>query len=158
MKYLRKFNEELQHSTYSSAADKLKSHGQRDRADKMISHSIGNQTQQIKKMSFDILVGPKEFKNAKFEKAQTLRESGSKGVTLIFSSGENNTHRILASVKENGDVVWRDGNKFSNRKSVNDFQKALRSLASFQSDIKKMIEEIGLTPDSLNVVTRTFYD
>ncbi len=156
MKHLIKF-EELDYSTYASAANKIKQHGQSDRATKISSHSIEMESKKIKDMSFDILVGPKEFPGAKFHSIQVLRESSSKGILMIFESGNTNTHKILATVKDDGSVVWRDYNKFANRRSVNEYQKALKLLANFQQDFKKMIDEMGLSPESLTIVPRTFY-
>jgi hypothetical protein len=152
-----KFFEEFNHHTYMSAADKLKKHGQKDRANKIISHSVEMESKKISTMSFDILVGPREFPGAKYEKTMVMRESGSKGITFIFTSG-NNTHRILTTVSENGGISWRDGNKFANRKSVNDFQKLVSTLSTFDKEIIKLMDEMNLTSDILKVISRTFYN
>lgn len=157
MKHLRKF-EELDYSTYKSAADKLSHHGQKSRAEKLRSHAEEMEMNKINELSFDILVGEtRAFNNAKFFKATVSRESNSNGILCIFTSEPNNTHRVFATLNEDGSVVWREYNKFVNRKSVNDYQRLLRMLANFNVEIKKLLTEMNLTPDSLKVVSRTFY-
>ena len=156
MKHLRKF-EELDYSTYSSAAAKLKQHGQKARAAKLSSHAEEMEMKRINQMSSDILVGEtRPFNDAKYKSVNVLRESGAKGIVCIFESG-NNTHRVLSTINADGSVIWRDYNKFANRKSVNEYQKLLRMLGEFQPEVKKLLEEMNLTPDSLKVVPRTFY-
>lgn len=156
MKHLRKF-EELDYSTYTNAASRLKQHGQRAKALKLSSHADDMEMKKINQMSFDVLVGEtRPFNDAKFKSVGVLRESGAKGVVCIFESG-NNTHRVLSTINNDGSVVWRDYNKFANRKSVNEYQKLLRMLGEFQPEVKKLLEEMSLTPESLTVVSRTFY-
>lgn len=48
MKYLKKFNEELKHSTYQSAATKLKKIGHVKRADAIKKHSINSNWKKLK--------------------------------------------------------------------------------------------------------------
>lgn len=157
MKHLRKF-EELDYSTYISAADKLSSHGQKTKADRLRSHADEMEMKKINEMSFDVLVGEtRVFNNAKFLKASTLRESNANGILCIFTSEPNNIHRIFATLNDDGTVVWRDYNKFANRKSVNDYQRLLRMVAKFNNEVKKLLSEMNLTPDDIKVVQRTFY-
>lgn len=156
MKHLRKF-EELNYSTYTNAAVRLSQHGQRAKALKLSSHAQEMEMKKINQMSFDILVGEtRPFNDAKYKSVNVLRESGAKGIVCIFESG-NNTHRVLSTINNDGTVVWRDYNKFANRKSVNEYQKLLRMLGEFQPEVKKLLEEMNLEPSSLTVVSRTFY-
>lgn len=156
MKHLRKF-EELNYSTYTNTAGKFKQHGQSSRSQRLITHAYEMEARKINQMSFDILVGEtRTFDDAKFKSASVIRESGAKGILCIFESG-NNTHRVLSTINPNGDIVWRDYNKFVNRKSVNEYQKLLKTLSTFHPDIKKLLEEMKLTSDSIRVVSRTFY-
>ncbi len=156
MKHLRKF-EELNYSTYTSAVDKLGQYGQRGRADRIKAHAEEMELLHINDMKFDILVGEsRTFPGAKYSSVQVMRETSSKAILMIFKSGDN-THRVLANISPDGTIVWRDFNKFANRRSVNEYQKAIRLLASFNPAVKKLIEEMSLTPESLNVVSRTFY-
>lgn len=156
MKYLRKF-EELKYSTYSSAVDKLSQYGQKSRAERIKSHAEEMELLHINDMKFDILVGEsRTFPGAKYQSVQVMRETASKAILMVFSSGDN-THRVLANINADGTIVWRDFNKFANRRSVNEYQRAIRLLASFNPAVKKLVDEMGLSPESLNVVSRTFY-
>lgn len=156
MRHLKKF-EELDYSTYTKAADKLAQHGQKARAEKIRAHASERELESVKRMTFDILVGEtRSFNDAKFKSASTIRESGSKGILCIFESGTN-THRVFSTINPDGSVVWRDYNKFANRKSVNEYQKLIRLLSTFQPEIKKLLEEMNLTPEKLIVVSRSFY-
>jgi hypothetical protein len=157
MKHLRKF-EELDYSTYKSAADKLSQYGQKSRAEKIRLHAEEMEMNKINELSFDILVGETRiFNNAKFFKATVSRESNANGILCIFTSEPNNTHRVLATLNKDGSVAWREYNKFANRKSVNDYQKLLKMLANFNEEIKKLLIEMNLTPDDIKVISRTFY-
>ena len=157
MKHIRKF-EELNYETYISASDKLSQHGQKQRGEKVKSHAIESETKKIKDISFDILVGDTRiFNDAKFHSVRVMREKNANAVMVVFESLPNNTHRVLATINPDGTVTWRDFNKFASRKSVNDYQSALRKLAGFEPDLKKMVEEMGLKPSELRVVPRTFY-
>ena len=157
MKHLRKF-EELDYSTYLSAADKLASHGQKNKADRLRGHADEMEMKKINQMSFDILVGEtRSFPDAKFSKATISREKNAYGVMCIFTSEPNHTHRVYATINSDGSVDWREYNKFANRKSVNEYQKLLKLLATFQPDLKKLLDEMGLEPSQLKVTSRTFY-
>jgi YD repeat-containing protein len=157
MKHLRKF-EELDYSTYISAADKLSQYGQKTKADRLKSHADQMEMNRINEISFDILVGEtRVFNNAKFIKANVSRESNANGILCVFNSEPNNTHRIFATINKDGTVVWRDYNKFANRKSVNDYQRLLKMIANFNVEIKKLLSEMNLTPADIKVESRTFY-
>lgn len=163
MNYIKKF-EELDYSTYISAADRLSQHGQKSRAEKIKSHAVSGEMKKINDMSFDILVGDSRvFNNAKFHSVQVMREKNANGVMMIFTSdpssgrGSSNTHKVLSTINNDGSVTWRDFNKFASRRSVNDYQTALRKISEIQPDIKKMMEDMNLSPSDLRVVSRTFY-
>ena len=66
MKYLSKF-EELDYSTYMSAAHKMSNYGQTKKADEVKNQAKNMATMIIRNMEFDILVGGvKEFPKAPF--------------------------------------------------------------------------------------------
>jgi hypothetical protein len=157
MKHLSKF-EELDYSTYTSAATKLFGHGQKARAEKVKSHAAEIEKKKIDQLSFDILVGDtKTFHDAKFQSVQINRERESKAILITFTSGNNNTHRVSATVNSDGTIVWRDNNKFANRKSVNNYQKAIKLLSEFHPEVIKMLDDMGLNASDLSVISRTFY-
>ncbi len=156
MKHLKKF-EELNYSTYTSAADKLAKHGQKSRSIDIMTHANEMEHKSIKSMTFDILVGEtRTFNDAKFEKMMVSREKEAIGIAVIFKS-DSNTHSVLSTLNKDGSVVWKESNKFANRISVNKFQKVLRVLAAFQPDFKKLLDEMGILPENIKVVPRTFY-
>jgi hypothetical protein len=156
MRYLRKF-EELDYSTYMDASNRMKQHGQISKGEKLSSHAENMEMKKINQMSFDVLVGEtRPFNDAKFKSVSVLRQSGAKGIVCIFESG-NNTHRIFSTINPDGSIVWRDSNKFVNRKSVNEYEKLVKKLATFHPEVKKLLDEMNLTPDKLKVVARTFY-
>jgi hypothetical protein len=73
MKHLRKF-EELDYSTYMSAADKMAGYGQVKKAEEVKAHAKNMSMMLIKNMEFDILVGNvKEFPMAKFLNARIFK-------------------------------------------------------------------------------------
>ena len=157
MKHLKTF-EELDYSTYMRAASELSQHGQKKRSDDIRKHAEQMEMKKINEMSFDVLVGETRVCNdAKFQKVNVIRESEANGILCVFNSQPNNTHRILATINDDGTVVWRDYNKFANRKSVNDYQRMLRTLATFNSELIKLLDEMGLTPNKISVVSRSFY-
>lgn len=157
MKHLRKF-EELDYSTYMSAADKLAAHGQKGKSDRLRGHAEEMEMKRINEMSFDILVGEtRTFNDAKFSKATISREKNAYGIMCIFNSEPNHTHRVYATINNDGSIDWREYNKFANRKSVNEYQKLLKLLASFQPEVKKLLAEMKLDSSQLRVVSRTFY-
>ena len=151
MKHLRKF-EELDYSTYMSAADKLSAFGQVARSKEVKDHAVNMSRKVVDDMTFGIMVGDvKPFPEAKFTTGE--------GWTLqaVFQSG-NNTHRIGCSVSDIGEIIWRDGNKFIDRKSVVKFQKSIISLAHSQIELVGYLKETGLQPEDLRLIQRTFYN
>lgn len=156
MKHIKKF-EDLDYTTYVNAADKMSAFGQKSRADKVRSHADKTQMDKINETLFDILVGESRvYSGAKFLSAQAMKEKNSIGILCVFTSG-NNTHKVLATLENDGTLVWRDYNKFANRKSVNEYLKAVKILATTQQDIKRLLEEINIKPEELKVAARTFY-
>lgn len=156
MKHLKKF-EELDYSTYTSAADKLASFGQKTRSSELRSHGVEMERKKIENYSFDILVGEvKTVPNAKFKSLSIVRESQAYSLVSIFESSAG-THRVSSILNDDGTIMWRDNNKFSNRKSVNNFSIVLKLLSKYQPDFVKLLEELGLTTDQLQIVHRTFY-
>jgi hypothetical protein len=156
MKHLRKF-EELNYSTYMSAADKLSGFGQTDKAKELKSHAVKMSRKVADDMTFGIMVGGvRPFPDAKFTSLDIFKTGGGWTLQVIFQSG-NNTHRIGCSASDTGEVTWRDGNKFIDRKSVVNFQKALVSLANSQDELVNYLNETGLNPEDIKLVQRTFY-
>lgn len=159
MKHLRKF-EELDYSTYKSAADKLQSLGQKGKAKDMMSHAIEHEKQKTNMFSFNILVGDvKTFPDAKFVSLDVARESQAYSLIAVFKSGENNTHTVRAVISRDGAITWREGgNKFADRKSTNDFLKLIKMVSHYQESLIKLLDEMKLTTDQLSIVSRTFYN
>jgi hypothetical protein len=156
MKHLRKF-EELDHSTYMRAADKVALFGQKDKAKELRDHANNMSRKVVDDMTFGIMVGNiKPFPEAKFTSLDIFRTGDGWALQGIFQSG-NNTHRIGCSVSDEGEVVWKDGNKFIDRKSVIKFQKAIISLANTQNELIDFLKENELQPDDIKLVQRTFY-
>ena len=157
MKHLRKF-EELNYSTYMSAADKLSGFGQTARSKEVKDHAVNMSRKVVDDMTFGIMVGDvKPFPDAKFTSLDIFRTGEGWTLQAVFQSG-NNTHRIGCSVSNTGEVAWRDGNKFIDRKSVVKFQKAIISLAHSQDELVNYLKETGLQPEDLRLVQRTFYN
>ena len=106
MKHIRKF-EELDYSTYISAADKLEDFGQIDRAKELRTHAVNMSRREVDSMTFGILVGDiRPFPEAKFHEMSLFRSGESFLLRTIFNSG-NNTHRIDSVVNpKTGDVTW----------------------------------------------------
>lgn len=147
----------MNYSTYISAAEKLSAFGQKQRALCLVKHANELEEKKINEFDFDILVGEvKTFSSAKFDSVRVLREKEGNTIMCIFKSG-NNTHRINSTVKNNGSLLWSDGNLFVNRKSVNNFNKLLNHLKNYQKDVKKVLTEMSLDGKDISVITRTYY-
>jgi len=156
MKHLRKF-EELNYSTYMSAADKLAGYGQTDRAKEIRSHAVDMSRKEIDNMTFGILVGGvRPFPDAKFTSLDIFKSGSGWIMNTVFQSG-NNTHKVTSSVSSIGEITWMEGNKFLDRKSVLNFQKMLVKLCESQDDLQTFLSESGLSPEDLKPVLRTFY-
>jgi hypothetical protein len=147
----------MNYSTYASAAEKLASFGQKQKALALIKHASDLEQKKINDLKFNILVGEvRPFKDAKFHSAQVLREREANTIMCIFQS-DANTHRINAKIKPGGEVQWSDGNLFLDRQSVKSYERLLDCLTNYQSDVQKLLSEIELKKDDLKVVNRTFY-
>jgi len=147
----------MNYSTYISAAEKLKSYGQTEKASVLVKHANDVEEKKIKEIDFDILVGEvKPFNGAKFHSVRVLREKEGNTVMCIFKSGEN-THRINSTIKSDGTLVWSDGNLFNNRRSANNFSRLLNHLKNYQKDVRKVLKEMSLEGKEINLLTRTYY-
>ena len=156
MKHLRKF-EELDYSTYMSAADKLAAYGQTDRAKEIRSHAVDMSRKEIDSMTFGILVGNvRPFPDAKFTSLDIFKSGSGWIMNSVFQSG-NNTHKVTSSVSPTGDITWMEGNKFLDRKSVKNFEELIVILCDVQDDLKGFLSENGLEPKNFKTVLRTFY-
>ena len=156
MKHLKKF-EELNYSTYMSAADKIEDLGQKEKADEIRKHAKSQANKGIEMMTFGILVGGvREFPNAKFESLNVTKLPTLYILNTVFKS-DNNTHQINCVIGTDGSIRWESGNKFSNRKSVNDFSKLIKILAKSNEQLINFVENNGLTPEDLRLEARTFY-
>ena len=83
----------MNYSTYASAAEKLSSFGQKQKALALIKHASDLEQKKINDLKFNILVGEvRPFKDAKFHSAQVLREREANTIMCIFQS-DANTHR-----------------------------------------------------------------
>ena len=141
---------------FISAAEKLSSLGQKDLAKRFTEHANDIISLQLNVFDFDILVGVKPFMGAKFFETRVLREKESNTIMFIFKSGSN-THRINTTLKESGEIVWHDGNLFSNRKSVRYFENLIRIVVDYNRDIQKLLSVMGLHNTQLRLIHRTFY-
>lgn len=147
----------MKYSTYIAAAERLSILGQKKKASSLVEHAVKQERRKIDELNFNILVGEvRRFDGAKFHSVQVLREREANTLMCIFHS-DVNTHRICANLKSNGDVVWSDGNLFSDRQSVRSYEKLLCCLSSYHPDIKKLLSEIEVHKDSIRVLGRTFY-
>lgn len=156
MKHLRKF-EELDYSTYMSAADKLAGYGQTDRAKEIRSHAVDMSRKEIDNMTFGVLVGGvRPFPDAKFTSLDIFKSGSGWIMNSVFQSG-NNTHKVTSSVSPAGEITWMEGNKFLDRRSVLNFQKMIVKLCESQDDLQGFLSENGLIPEDLKPVLRTFY-
>lgn len=146
----------MNYSTYISAAEKLSSFGQKQKASNIISHANELEKRKIKDLKFNILVGEvRPFNDAKFHSVQILREREANTIMCIFQS-DVNTHRINAKIKPGGEVRWSDGNLFLDRQSVKSYEKLLDYLSN-QNEVQKLLNEIDLKKEDLKVVNRSFY-
>ena len=157
MKNIKTF-EELNYDTYKSASDKMGAFGQTKKADELSQHADKIAKMGISAINFDMLVGGKKYPNAKFHEMKIFKSGEAWIIQTVFKSGENNVHRINASVSENGDIKWNDGNKFSDKKSVYKFQNLIYSVSKYQQDFIKFLAKYGLMTEDLKVVPRTFYE
>lgn len=156
MKHLRKF-EELDYSTYMSAADKMSGYGQTKRAEDVKSHAKKMAMMVIDNMEFDILVGNvKEYPKAKFESARIFKSGIAWSLQVVFTSG-NNTHMISSRVTNEGEISWQEGNKFMNRKSAIKFGQLIEQLCNFQPDFVGFLKESDLKSGDLKLIQRTYY-
>jgi hypothetical protein len=147
----------MDYKIYISAAKQVSTLGQKDLSLRFIKHAELLEEMKIVDMKFDILVGEvKSFNNAKFQSARVIREKEGNTIIFIFSSGDN-THRVNVTVNKDGSVAWLDGNKFSNRQSVNSFIKLFKHLRNYKKDIIKLLDELSLTETNLKFSNRTFY-
>lgn len=157
MKRLKKF-EELDYSTYMSAADRLQKIGQIDRADDIRDHAADMSKRRIQEETFKIIVGDvREFPQAKFNSLSTFKSGSSWLIRGIFQSG-NSTHRIDCDLNFDGQIIWKAGNKFGDRISVRKFQKVILQLAPIQDDFQDMLQKTGLDVEDLKLEDRTFYN
>ena len=156
MKHLRKF-EELDYSTYMSAADKFDQFGQTRRADELRDHAVNMSRKFADESTFGIIVGGvRPFPDAKFTSLEIFKAGDSYCIRGIFHSGSS-THRIDSNVMPNGEIVWKEGNKFLDKKSAVNFQKVISDLSKSQSDFDSFFEQTGLNSEDLKLVLRTFY-
>ena len=147
----------MDYTTYISAAKQVASLGQKDLSLKFIKHAELLEEMKIINMKFDILVGEvKAFKNAKFQSVRVIREKEAVTLMFIFKSGVN-THRINATLNNDGKITWCDGNLFSNRVSVNSFIKLLYHLTNYNKNILDVLKEKEISVNDLQVINRTFY-
>lgn len=157
MKHLIKF-EELDYSTYMSAADKLQQFGQSQRAKDLRTHAVSMARKFADENTFGILVGDvREFPEAKFVRLEVFTKGNTWCLRGIFESGQN-THRVDAEIMNNGDIVWKEGNRFLDRKSTQNFQRVISDLCRTQTDFHNFFQNSGLTPENLKLVSRTFYN
>lgn len=156
MKHIRKF-EELDYSTYISAADKLDQFGQTKKADELRDHAVNMSRKFADENTFGILVGDvRPFPDAKFESLSIFKAGDSWCLRGIFHSGSA-THRIDSTVNPNGEIVWKEGNKFLDKKSCIKYQTVISDLCKIQDDFDLYFSQTGLIPEDLKLVLRTFY-
>ena len=157
MKHLRKF-EELDYSTYMSAADKMAAYGQTKKAEEVRSHAKKMAMMLIQNMDFDILVGSvKEFPGAKFDNARIFKSGTAWTLQVIFQSSGNYTHSVMSKVTDTGEITWQEGNKFMNRKSAIKFGQLIEQLCIFQPDFVGFLKEYNLNGSDLKLIQRTYY-
>jgi len=146
----------MNYKTYISASELASSYKQLKLSKDFAEHAINLEKKGIEKLSFDILVGSREFKNAKYDYSRVIKESKSNTLLMVFKSGDN-THRLNLKVSKCGSLSWTDGNLFSNRRSVNDFQKLIIKISKYQNDLVSLLNEVSLKTEDLKLVNRTFY-
>jgi hypothetical protein len=124
----------MNYSIYISAAKEVSVFGQTDLAKKFIKHANSLEERKITDLKFDVLVGStKTFDGAKYDSFRVIREKEAVTLMFIFKSGEN-THRINATLNNDGRITWCDGNLFSNRVSVNSFIKLIYHLTNYNKN------------------------
>lgn len=147
----------MKYTTYISAAEKFSALGQKEVSKRVLTHANEIVNKRLKEFDFDILVGQvKHFNSAKFVETRVLREKEASTIMFIFKSGTN-THRINTTLRNNGEIVWHDGNHFCNRKSVKSFEKLINIIIEYNKDIQKLLTEMKLNPEELKLIQRTFY-
>jgi hypothetical protein len=157
MKHLRKF-EELDYSTYMSAADKMAGYGQVKKAEEVKAHAKNMSMMLIKNMEFDILVGNvKEFPMAKFLNARIFKSGTAWTLQVMFESNGGYTHNVISKVTPEGEISWQEGNKFMNRKSAIKFGQLIEQLCLFQPDFVGFLKEYNLNSGDLKLIQRTYY-
>ncbi len=156
MKHLRKF-EELDYSTYMSAADKLDQYGQTSRSTELRKHAVNMSRKFADESVFGILVGGvRPFPEAKFTALEIFKAGDSWCLRGIFQSGSA-THRIDSNVSPTGEITWKDGNKFLDKRSVVNYQRVISDLSKSQDDFNLFFNQTGLNTEDLKLVLRTFY-
>ena len=147
----------MDYTTYISAANQVSSLGQTDLSKNFIKHANSLEERKITDLKFDVLVGStKTFSGAKYDSFRVIREKESVTLMFIFKSGEN-THRINATLNNDGRITWCDGNLFSNRVSVNSFIKLIYHLTNYNKNILDVLKEKQISLNDLRVIKRTFY-
>ena len=147
----------MEYTTYISASEKLSNYGQKARSIELAEYANMLERKKINVLSFDMLVGNiREFKGAKFESIRVIKENSATSILSIFTY-ESNTFRINSTIDSNGEISWREGNLFSNRLSVKNYEKLIKIVCLYQSDMKKMLSEKSLTVNDIKVQNRTFY-
>jgi len=157
MKHLRKF-EELDYSTYMSAADKMAGYGQTKKAEEVKTHAKNMAMMLIKNMDFDILVGSvKEFPKAKFLNARIFKSGTAWALQVMFESDGGYTHNVMSKATQDGEIIWQEGNKFMNRKSAIKFGQLIEQLCLFQPDFVGFLKECNLNSADIKLIQRTYY-
>jgi len=157
MRHLRKF-EELTYSTYMSAADKMTGYGQVKKAEEVKSHAKNMAMMIIRNMNFDILVSNvKEFPMEKFHTARVFKSGKDWTLQVIFESNDGYTHSLISNVTPEGEISWKEGNKFMNRKSTIKFGQLIEQLCLFQPDFIGYLKEYNLNSGDLKLIQRTYY-
>lgn len=157
MRRLKKF-EELNYSTYASAADKIDKLGQKEKSEELLRHGLKMSRKFSDEATFSIVVGDvREFPSAKFESLNIFKSYGVWTLRAIFKSDSVNTHRIDSTVSNDGKIEWKDGNKFLDKKSTLRFQGVINEISSFQLDFQSFFSETGLTTEDLKLVLRTYF-
>ena len=147
----------MNYSIYISAAKEVSVFGQTDLAKKFIKHANSLEERKITDLKFDVLVGStKTFDGAKYDSFRVIREKEAVTLMFIFKSGEN-THRINATLNNDGRITWCDGNLFSNRVSVNSFIKLIYHLTNYNKNILDVLKEKQISVNDLQIINRTFY-
>lgn len=110
----------------------------------------------IKYMTFSILSDGKKY-DSKFDKIGVFKSGDDYLIKTVFKSNDK-TFNINSSVAKNGDITWKDGSKFGDKKSVSKFQQLVLEISRFQKDFIKFLKYAGLDSLDLNVVPKTYYE